>query len=206
MERGSTIELICNATGKPEPPHDVEWFKGGAKINSDAANGLIITKKIETKVLVSILVIRSSKMADSGEYTCRSSNQESETIKVHVLNGRPTTPYARAHTHTHTHVQAQTRHRYTHTHANTHLYTYTHVHTHIYIHMHTHAHTLKHVRTHTHTLTHAYLHAYSTHTLRELLHHHIHVYTYLTYSIEVHNMCTCTNTYLHANIHMYVRT
>lgn len=86
VERGSTIELICNATGKPEPPHDVEWFKGGAKINSDAANGVIITKKIETKVLVSILVIRDSKMADSGEYTCRSSNQESETIKVHVLN------------------------------------------------------------------------------------------------------------------------
>lgn len=99
VERGSTIELICNATGKPEPPHDVEWFKGGAKINSDAANGVIITKKIETKVLVSILVIRDSKMADSGEFTCRSSNQESETIKVHVLNGTTATP-----SHAHLHV------------------------------------------------------------------------------------------------------
>lgn len=86
VERGSTIELVCNATGKPEPPHDVEWLKGDGRINSDAANGVIITKKIETKVLVSILVIRQSMMSDSGKYTCRSSNQESETFEVHVVN------------------------------------------------------------------------------------------------------------------------
>lgn len=36
VERFGTIQLICNATGKHEPPHDVEWFKDGARVNSDA--------------------------------------------------------------------------------------------------------------------------------------------------------------------------
>ncbi len=88
MEMGHQIQLICNATGKPDPPHDVEWFKDSHKINSDAQTGILITKKIETKVLISVLVIKRSKMRDDGFYVCRSSNRDSGTIKVHVLNGK----------------------------------------------------------------------------------------------------------------------
>lgn len=88
IERGGKIQLVCNATGKPDPPHDVEWFKGRERIHSDAENGVIITKKIETKVLVSVLVIRNSKLTDAGNYTCRSSNLDTGTITVYVLNGR----------------------------------------------------------------------------------------------------------------------
>ena len=87
MEKGGDIELVCNATGKPEPPHDIEWYKGGVKINSDAQSGVIITKKIETKVLVSILVIKDSKTTDSGDYTCRSSDLDTGTLTVHILTG-----------------------------------------------------------------------------------------------------------------------
>jgi hypothetical protein len=86
VEMGQQIQLICNATGKPEPPHDVEWFKDGEKINSDAQTGILITKKIETKVLISVLVIKKSKMKDDGFYVCRSSNRDTGMIKVHVLN------------------------------------------------------------------------------------------------------------------------
>lgn len=86
IERGGKIQLVCNATGKPDPPHDVEWFKGRERIHSDAENGVIITKKIETKVLVSVLVIRNSKLTDAGNYTCRSSNFDTGTITVYVLN------------------------------------------------------------------------------------------------------------------------
>jgi len=50
VEKGNTIQLICNATGKPDPPHDVEWYRGNNKILSDSQSGVIITKKIETKV------------------------------------------------------------------------------------------------------------------------------------------------------------
>ena len=87
MERGSPVQLMCNATGKPDPPHNVEWYKNGEKINSDAQSGIIITKKIETKVLVSMLVIKSSEMNDAGDFICRSSNRDTGKIKVHILNG-----------------------------------------------------------------------------------------------------------------------
>ena len=87
VELGSQIQLMCNATGKPQPPHDVEWFKDGEKINSNAQTGILITKKIETKVLISVLVIKHSKIDDNGFYICRSSNKDVGTIKVHVLNG-----------------------------------------------------------------------------------------------------------------------
>lgn len=88
VEFGSEIQLVCNATGKPDPPHDVEWIKDGQKIHSDAKKGVLITKKIETKVLISMLVIQKSSMEDIGYYICRSSNKDTGMIKVHVLNDR----------------------------------------------------------------------------------------------------------------------
>jgi hypothetical protein len=27
VERGSAIQLICNASGRPEPPYNVDWYK-----------------------------------------------------------------------------------------------------------------------------------------------------------------------------------
>jgi hypothetical protein len=91
VESGSPIQLMCNATGRPEPPYNVDWFKDGAKIQSDAQSGIIITKKIETRVLVSMLVIKNSKMADGGTYVCRSSNDEEGSFVVHILNVPPIT-------------------------------------------------------------------------------------------------------------------
>ena len=88
VEKGSPVQLICNATGKPDPPHDVEWFKNGMEITSDAQNGVLITKKIDAKVLISVLVINNSRMKDSGDYVCRSSNKDNGMIKVHILNGK----------------------------------------------------------------------------------------------------------------------
>jgi len=87
VEANSPIQLMCNATGRPEPPHSVDWYKDGDKVLSDANGGVIITKKIETRVLVSMLVIKHSRIADSGTYVCRSSSGESGTIVVHVLSG-----------------------------------------------------------------------------------------------------------------------
>jgi len=61
--------------------------KDGEKISSDAASGIIITKKIETKTLISMLVIRSSQMSDAGIYVCRSSNRDAAMLNVVVING-----------------------------------------------------------------------------------------------------------------------
>ena len=90
VERGSTLKLVCNATGKPDPPHDVEWFKDGYLIETDVHSGKIITKKIETKVLVSMLVIQRAALSDQGNYECRSTENDSAQITVKILDGGST--------------------------------------------------------------------------------------------------------------------
>jgi len=84
----SPIQLMCNATGRPDPPHDVEWYKDGQIVDSDVQRGRVVTKKIETKLLVSVLSIRSAQQSDQGLYTCVSSDNESASVNVHVLSGR----------------------------------------------------------------------------------------------------------------------
>ena len=27
VDRGAAIQLVCNATGRPDPPHNVDWYK-----------------------------------------------------------------------------------------------------------------------------------------------------------------------------------
>lgn len=88
VERNTPIRLVCNATGRPDPPHNVEWLKDSRLIESDAQAGLVITKKIEATTLVSVLVIRRSKMTDAGEYYCRSSDNDVGFIVVRVINGK----------------------------------------------------------------------------------------------------------------------
>ena len=39
------------------------------------------------QVLVSMLVIKHSKLSDSAEYICRSSNKDASSISVHILDG-----------------------------------------------------------------------------------------------------------------------
>lgn len=93
VERGSPIQLVCNATGRLDAPHNVDWYKDGNKVNSDVDKGIIITKKIDASILISVLVIRSSKMADAGVYLCRSSNRHIATLTVHILNGNLATSF-----------------------------------------------------------------------------------------------------------------
>ena len=87
VEYGEEIRLICNATGRPDPPHNVDWYKDRVKIASDAQNGVNITKNIDTKVLVSMLVIERSRKSDAGIYECCSSTIKSGLIFVRVSDG-----------------------------------------------------------------------------------------------------------------------
>ena len=87
VEYSSPVQLMCNATGRPDPPHNVDWYKDGRIVHSDVKRGVIVTKKIETKLLVSVLSIRSARLSDAGQYVCLSSDHESASIKVHVLSG-----------------------------------------------------------------------------------------------------------------------
>jgi len=97
VEPNSPIQLMCNASGRPDPPHNVDWFKDGHIVRSDVQRGLIITKNIETKLLVSVLSIRSARPSDKGNYQCVSSDNESAAINVHVLSGRQCRRYVTSH-------------------------------------------------------------------------------------------------------------
>ena len=57
-------------------------------MESNADKGILITKKIESKVLISVLVIKRSKRTDTGDYVCRTSDGQVAHKKVQVLNGR----------------------------------------------------------------------------------------------------------------------
>jgi len=87
VEHRSPIQLMCNATGRPFPPHNVDWLKDGQIIHSDVERGLIITTNIETSLLVSVLSIRSARLSDAGQYICMSPDHDSASIYVHVLRG-----------------------------------------------------------------------------------------------------------------------
>lgn len=95
VERGNIIHLRCNATGKPNPPNDVNWYKDGQpitsdghRITSDAARGIIITKSIGIKQLISTLTIKSAKVSDKGIYTCLSTNRDAASVEIHILDSK----------------------------------------------------------------------------------------------------------------------
>ena len=80
--------MTCNATGKPDPPQDLRWYKDGVEIWSDSNSGVIITKKVDSKMLVSLLVIEHVSMSDEGEYECRSTEHDSDKIAIKVTEGQ----------------------------------------------------------------------------------------------------------------------
>jgi len=46
VERGETIRLECNASGKSNPPHDLHWLRNDLPVKSDPSSGVLIAKKI----------------------------------------------------------------------------------------------------------------------------------------------------------------
>ena len=87
IERLQPVRLTCNATGRDEAPHSVDWFRDGRKLESSEERGVTISKSIEPHMLVSVLEIARSELSDTGQYVCRSSNNEHAVINIHILDG-----------------------------------------------------------------------------------------------------------------------
>ncbi|XP_071166254.1 zwei Ig domain protein zig-8-like [Mytilus edulis] len=91
-EKGSSIKLFCNATGTPNPPDDIQWFKDGEKLFSDPYEKIYIKKHYARNagVLTSSLEIKSSKLDDNGTYICRATSHSQDDLitkmKVNVLS------------------------------------------------------------------------------------------------------------------------
>ncbi|KAK3098148.1 hypothetical protein FSP39_016643 [Pinctada imbricata] len=88
------INLTCNASGIERAPEDIDWFHKGHKIsqkNRHWRNRFQIVKftpEAMGRSLISRLIIDHGLAKDRGVYICRSSDLQTTSIVVHVLNGK----------------------------------------------------------------------------------------------------------------------
>ena len=76
---GSPVNIICSATGKPDP--DVKWITGDGQVKSLGKKSAMLT-------------FNSINRADDGQYTCKANNsagptEEQVTLVVHCKYGNP---------------------------------------------------------------------------------------------------------------------
>lgn len=83
---GSTISLVCIIENSPVPPQYVMWYHNGRMINYDTVRGGVTVSTEPGPKTHSRLVVNSATHGDSGNYTCRASNTEEDTIYVSVSN------------------------------------------------------------------------------------------------------------------------
>ncbi|XP_029039364.1 cell adhesion molecule 2-like isoform X1 [Osmia bicornis bicornis] len=84
---GSTINLTCVIHFSSEPPAYIFWYYNKQVLSYDSPRGgiSVITEK-GGDVTTSWLLIQTAQPSDSGEYSCKPSNANTASIKVHVLN------------------------------------------------------------------------------------------------------------------------
>ncbi|XP_012278409.1 junctional adhesion molecule A [Orussus abietinus] len=89
VDAGSPVNLTCVIGFISEPPVRISWYYNGQelKLKYNGHSGKSIEAQITNDTTISILVIRPARRQDSGEFTCKPSDAEGATVRVHVLNG-----------------------------------------------------------------------------------------------------------------------
>ncbi|GFS02220.1 protein CEPU-1 [Elysia marginata] len=99
VDLGEKIELTCNASGGKVIPVEIDWFKGGDKIDTgeEQYQHVLMVKSqfMASKSFISTLIINHSKLSDSGNYICRSSRNDIANLMVTVLHETNPGPLAR---------------------------------------------------------------------------------------------------------------
>ncbi|KAH9489683.1 hypothetical protein Btru_056313 [Bulinus truncatus] len=72
----------------PEFPDEIDWFKGGDKIDSTKYRHVTIDKyqSMADRSFISELIIDHSSLSDTGDYICRSSTDDIANLRVTVLH------------------------------------------------------------------------------------------------------------------------
>ena len=88
MTSGSGVVLECLVSGLSSPPLSLYWEKGNKVITAKERPGV----SLETEKLVGVsrisLYIGSTKLSDTGNYTCVSDMAKTETVLLVVTQGR----------------------------------------------------------------------------------------------------------------------
>ena len=97
MNQYSDINLLCNATSSERAPEYIEWFFNGDKIHTShphwsGRTEIVNRRPIPGRSFISELIIHRSIIEDHGNYVCRSSDLEINSLIVHILNGKSFKP------------------------------------------------------------------------------------------------------------------
>ncbi|KAF7381735.1 hypothetical protein HZH68_015608 [Vespula germanica] len=86
---GSTINLTCAIHFSSEPPAYIFWYYNNNVLSYDSPRGgiSVITEK-GGDITTSWLLMQAAQPSDSGEYSCKPSNANTASVKVHVLHGK----------------------------------------------------------------------------------------------------------------------
>ena len=89
VSKGSTIFLMCNATGDDYAPDAVDWFINGRIVNHKTMPRVRIYNEADNarRTLHSTLEIRRSVMSDKGIYVCRGPDSKTRIKTVYLLDG-----------------------------------------------------------------------------------------------------------------------
>jgi len=90
VKLGAAINLTCVVSQSPDQLQFIFWYRNERMINYDMnERGKIVMSKWSQKpdTITSNLHIFSSKLSDSGNYTCMPSGARPTSIYVHVLEG-----------------------------------------------------------------------------------------------------------------------
>jgi hypothetical protein len=91
-EKGGSVFLLCNATGKKYPPDNIEWYKDGERLFTESRIYIREHVAQNAGVLTSSLEIINAKLEDNGTYICRATSLTDEPMitrmNVNVLSGR----------------------------------------------------------------------------------------------------------------------
>ncbi|XP_031336006.1 hemicentin-1-like isoform X2 [Photinus pyralis] len=88
VKSDSKVTLKCVITQSLEEPAYIFWYHDGERVLNYDRNAIDIRmERIGSDTTVSTLTIYHSVPQDSGNYTCSSSNLESSSVLLHVLNG-----------------------------------------------------------------------------------------------------------------------
>ncbi|XP_039276755.1 hemicentin-1 [Nilaparvata lugens] len=85
---GSTISLVCIIENSPQPPQYVFWYHNERMVNFDPHSRGSVTVTSEEGSTQSRLLVNRAIPSDSGNYTCRASNTQQDTIYVFVSKGK----------------------------------------------------------------------------------------------------------------------
>ncbi|XP_024082923.1 igLON family member 5-like isoform X2 [Cimex lectularius] len=86
--QGSTISLVCVIENSPLPPQYVMWFHNEKMVNyedgTQTKSRVQVMTDVGTEKTHSRLVITEATSSHSGNYTCRASNTEPDSVYVFV--------------------------------------------------------------------------------------------------------------------------